>query len=308
MIKKISIIAPAHNEAGNITEFVSRAIKAMNGLQFNSELILIDDGSTDSTLVEMKESSISDNRIKVLKHLRRFGLSEALNTGFHESLGDVIIFLCTDLSSDPVEDVPKLISGILEGHDMVCGRRSERRELKLFVSLIYNWFGRKLFHLKIHDQNWIKAFRRNIVENLRLKPGWHRFLSAIASELGYDIAEVETNYYPRRHGRSKYGIIRILIGAADLISIKIQFSLMEKPFLIFGTLGILLFTSGCILGGALSIADFFFGANLSDVMVLVILDVLLLIVGIGFFNVGLLAEYIIGSSVIPKPTFKKINR
>lgn len=224
-MKSISIVAPAHNEKGNILPFIESVEKFKNEYNVELELIFIDDGSTDSGFEEISDTVKSKAYIKILKHNDCLGLSAALNTGFSNIKNDITIFICTDMSSIPYEDIPKLINKINEGYDLVCGWRQNRSDKKLFVSKIYNILTNYLFSLKLHDQNWIKAFDSKILYCFKdLKYDWHRYIPVVAAYNGFKISEVKTNYYTRKYGKSKFGFKRILRGVLDLIYYKCNYS------------------------------------------------------------------------------------
>jgi glycosyltransferase involved in cell wall biosynthesis len=156
--------------------------------------------------------------------------------------GDIVIFLPGDLESDPEEDLPKLVAKMNEGYDVVAGWRQNRRDGKIFASRIYNAVSRWLFGLDAHDMNWIKAFRREVLEDIHLRSDWHRFILMIAAEKGYKVGEVPVNFYPRRQGRSKYGFWRIPVSFLDVLVVKFMMTFRRKPMLFFGGVG-----SGMIL-------------------------------------------------------------
>lgn len=223
-MKSISIVAPAHNEKGNILPFIESVEKFKNEYNGEIELIFIDDGSTDMTFEDVEEIINNKNYIKLIKHKKCLGLSAALNTGFSNVKNEITVFLCTDMSSNPYEDIQKLVNKLNEGYHLVCGWRQNRSDKKLFVSKVYNIITNFMFSLNLHDQNWIKAFDSKILNIYKdLNDGWHRYICVIAKYNNYKIGETKTNYYPRKHGKSKFGFSRIIKGTIDLIYYKINY-------------------------------------------------------------------------------------
>jgi glycosyltransferase involved in cell wall biosynthesis len=235
---RISVLVPARNEQGNIGTVVEKSLRAFDRLGLDGEVLVVDDGSTDSTRAEALACAGRDGRVRVLSHRINMGLTAALRTGFRHADGDVVIFIPGDMESDPEEDLPRLLSTMAEGYDVVAGWRQGRNDNKVFASHIYNWVSGRLFHVTAHDMNWIKAFRREVVEALPpLRSDWHRFLLMIASSQGFSIGEVQTPYQPRQRGRSKYGFARIPISFLDVLVVKFLLTFSKKPMLFFGALG-----------------------------------------------------------------------
>ncbi len=214
-------------------------------------------------------------------------------TGFRNVTKEVIVFLCSDLQSDPEEDIPKLLDGIEEGYDVVTGWRQGRKEGKIVVSKIYHFLTGKLFGITAHDINWIKAFKREVMNDLQLRSDWHRYIIVIAAAKGYRIKEVKTNYYPRQYGSSKYGKKRILRGLLDLLVVKFELSFRDKPMLLFGSLGFLMMGLSvlCFLGLLLFYIHFGYGYR-----PLLFLIILLFLSGIQLISLGFMSEIIVSLS------------
>jgi glycosyltransferase involved in cell wall biosynthesis len=244
----VSVLVPARNEAGNIPLLVEKVHRAFESLGGAGELVLVDDGSTDDTADVAAALQRQYPFLRLIRHPRNLGLTEALRTGFAAVRGDIILFLPADLESDPEEDVPKLVRKLAEGYDVVAGWRQGRRERKVVASAIYNLVSRALFNVPAHDMNWIKGFRRQVVESLPpLRSDWHRFLLHIAAHQGYRIGEVQTNWYPRRAGRSKYGMSRIPISLLDVLVIRFLLTFSRAPMRFFGGLGLTSIFTGSVL-------------------------------------------------------------
>lgn len=238
----LSVLIPARDEAGNIPallEKVGRAFAALEPQGYAGELVLVDDGSTDGTGDVTASLAGQYPFLRLVRHRRNQGLTAALRTGFREVRGDIIIFLPADLESDPEEDIPKLLGKLNEGYDVVAGWRQGRDDGKVFTSGIYNQVSKTLFDVPVHDMNWIKAFRREVIEAFPpLRSDWHRFLLHIAADQGFRIGEVPTNWYPRRAGRSKFGIGRIPISFLDVLVVRFLLTFSQAPMRFFGGLGL----------------------------------------------------------------------
>ncbi|MCK9604508.1 MAG: glycosyltransferase family 2 protein [Candidatus Omnitrophica bacterium] len=220
---KVSVVLPAYNEAGNIAVLLEKVQGVFIKEGLEGEVILIDDGSTDDTAKIACEYMKKIPFLKVSRHDKNLGLTKTLTEAFKNATGDIIIFLCSDLQSDPEEDIPKLLRGIDSGADVAVGWRQGRKRFRFLGSKMFNAVSRAIFGLDVHDLNWIKAFRREAAQNLALKSDWHRFIVPIAAHKGFKIAEVKTNWYPRKFGKSKYNLTRVPISILDMIVLKAEF-------------------------------------------------------------------------------------
>ena len=235
----VSVLVPARDEAGNIPTLVEKVGRAFAALDVCGELVLVDDGSSDGTGDVAAALQADYPFLRLIRHQRNLGLTAALRTGFRAVRGDVILFLPADLESDPEEDIPKLLAKLAEGYDVVAGWRQGRRESKVFASAVYNGVSRLLFRVSAHDMNWIKGFRREVMETLPpLRSDWHRFLLHIAAHQGYRIGEVRTNWYPRQAGKSHFGLSRIPISLLDVLVIRFLLTFSHAPMRFFGGLGL----------------------------------------------------------------------
>jgi glycosyltransferase involved in cell wall biosynthesis len=239
---RVSVLVPARNEAENVPELVARVGRAFADLglpEGGGELVFVDDGSTDGTGAIADGLCAENSFLRVIHHRRNQGLTAALRTGFQAVRGEFILFLPADLESDPETDIPLLLGKVNEGYDAVSGWRQGRKEGKVFASGIYNATSRWLFGLTLHDMNWIKGFRREVIETLPpLRSDWHRFLMHIAAHQGYRIGEVPTPWQRRRAGRSKFGFSRIPISFLDVIVIWFLLTFSAAPMRFFGGLGL----------------------------------------------------------------------
>ena len=293
-IKKesVSVILPAYNEAGSIAVAAEKSVKALKDNLYEGEVIVINDGSFDNTKAEAERVSSKYPNVRIIDHKNNEGLTNALLTGFRNAKGEIIVFLCADLQSDPEEDIPKLLNEIKNGYDVVLGWRQGRKN-RIFVSKIGHLLCQLFFGVSLHDMNWIKAFKREVVNDLPLRSDWHRYIAILANAAGHKITEVKTNYYPRKHGKSKFGKKRIIISLLDLLTIKFQISFMRRPMFFFGTLGFIFLGLGIILGFGLLILVIYTSFTIQPAKAWYILLLLLFIVGLNFFSLGFLAEFMV---------------
>jgi len=285
----ISVILPAYNEQGNIAAVINKSRDALISLGGTGEVIVIDDGSTDNTSGEVEKIRSSYSGLVLFRHRANKGLTEALITGFKHARGEIVVFLCADLQSDPQEDIPKLVNEIRKGSDVAVGWRQGRKEGKVFLSKIYNFVCKKLFDLPLHDMNWIKAFRREVIEDIELKSDWHRFILILAAHKGYRISEVKTNWYPRKKGKSKFGFSRISTSFFDVMAIKFLLIFMDKPIRFFGFWGALLIAIGTLILLGLGLLWFILNTQVRPVM---FLSFFMILTGIFTLMIGFLAELI----------------
>lgn len=293
----VSVLVPARNEVGNIAELVARVDRAFTarGLPAGAgELVLINDGSTDGTGPLADQLCAAYPFLRVIHHRRNLGLTAALRTGFRAVQGELILFLPADLESDPETDIPLLLDKLAEGYDVVAGWRQGRKEGKIFASGIYNLASRVLFGLRLHDMNWIKGFRREVIESLPpLRSDWHRFILHIAAQQGYRIGEVATPWHKRRSGRSKFGFSRIPISLLDVLVVWFLLTFSRAPMRFFGGLGM----ASLILSGS----TFVYLASLwlireTQRRPIFWAAIGLAIAGLLLFLIGFLAELIVSQS------------
>lgn len=282
----VSTIVPALNEEGNIEEFCRQYDAMQKTAPFDGELLFIDDGSTDGTLAKLKEVAEKYDFVRYAVHPRNRGLTESLLTGFSVAKGDVFVFYPADLQYKP-EDIPSLVKPIADGADLSTGWKQGSYN-KAIVSSIYNWVSRKIFKLKVHDLNSVKAFRREVVEQIFLRRDWHRYLVPLADNEGFRVDEVKIPVYDREWGRSKFGSIwRIPIGVLDMLAVKFQISFLRKPLLFFGSIGSVFFLIGFLVGLWAVYLKYWCGETQLPLLYLVIL---LAGLGFGLFLMGFMAE------------------
>lgn len=289
----ISVFIPARNEAGNIAPLFEKIARAFAALQVAGEIIFVDDGSTDKTWDEANAAAARYPFARLYRHRKSLGLTEAMRTGFPHCRGDAVVFLPADLESDPEEDIPKLVAKLNEGFDVVAGWRQGRRDGKIFASAIANVVSRRLFGLTVHDMNWIKAFRREVVETIHLRSDWHRYILILAAAQGYSIGEVPVNYYPRQKGKSHYGFGRLPVSFLDVLVVKFLLAFSRKPMMFFGGIGLGLASISIITFVVLAVM---YLLDLGQRRPIFDFAGVLFIAGILFFIVGFLAELIVNQN------------
>lgn len=290
----LSIVIPLYNEEENVLELHGRLKPVMESIGEKYEIIFIDDGSTDKTLTLLQEIQAADDTVIVLSLRRNFGQTAAFAAGFDYSRGDIIVTMDGDLQNDP-RDIPKLLE-LMKDHDLVSGWRKSRKDPFLsrrLPSIIANSLISKVTGVNLHDYGCsLKAYRRDVIKNLKLYGEMHRFIPAVASWYGVRIAEVETTHYPRLRGKSKYGISRTMKVVLDLITVKFLQSFSTKPLQFFGPIGLLSGALGFFISLYLSIDKLLSGKDIGG-RPLLLLGALLIIVGIQFIGMGLLGEMMV---------------
>jgi glycosyltransferase involved in cell wall biosynthesis len=290
----LSIVIPVFNEEENIRLLHERLKTVLNPLNKEYEMLFVDDGSTDKTLALLEEIQAKDQRVIVLSLRRNFGQTAAFAAGFDFSRGDVVVTMDGDLQNDPA-DIPKLLE-LIKDNDLVSGWRKKRKDpffTRRLPSIIANWLISNVTGVKLHDYGCsLKAYRREVIKNLKLYGEMHRFIPAVASWYGVRVAEVETIHHPRMHGKSKYGISRTVKVVLDLITVKFLQSFSTKPIQFFGPVGVLSGFLGFLILIYLSVDKLVFGHDIGG-RPLILLGALLIIVGIQLIGMGLLGEMLV---------------
>ena len=291
----LSVVIPVYDEEESVIPLARAVNKVLGGLGGPSEIIFVDDGSTDRTFVRLKDLQGELPRLRVIRLRGNFGQTAALAAGFDLAQGEVVVTLDGDLQNDPA-DIPALLAKLEEGFDVVSGWRRERRDpfwTRRLPSRLANTLISRITGVRLHDYGcMLKAYRQPIVKDLALYGEMHRFLPALARWVGASVAEVPVSHQPRRHGRSKYGLGRTLRVLLDLFTVKFLMSYWTRPIQIFGLIGLLTGGAGLLLTLTLAAQRLFFGVPLGNRPIL-LLAVLLVVVGIQFITMGLLAEMLV---------------
>jgi glycosyltransferase involved in cell wall biosynthesis len=291
----VSVVIPVFNEAENLEELHRELAAALEKTGRPFEVILIDDGSTDSSWAVLRSLQHKDGRVKLIRLRRNFGQTAALAAGFDHARGEIIVSLDADLQNDP-NDIPSLIQKIDQGYDIVSGWRRNRKD-KFFSrrvpSVIANTLISRLTRVRLHDYGCtLKAFRSEVIKNVKLYGELHRFIPAIASQLGVRISEVEVNHRPRKHGKSKYSIFRFTKVILDMMTVKFLLSYSTRPLQIFGLLGLGSGLLGFLISLWLSYQRLVLKVSVAN-RPLLLLGVLLIVIGIQFITLGLMAEIMV---------------
>ena len=289
---EISVDVPARNEEATIAQVVERSFQAFAELGRKGEVLVVNDGSTDSTAVILADLQKFHPNLRVFTHRRSQGMTAGLQKMFSASWGDIVILIPADMESDPMLDVPTLVRH-MEQHDldMVAGWRQGRKDGKVFASAIYNLVMRNLASVPVHDGNWIKALRREVIESLPpLRSDWHRFILMIAVHQGFRLGEVQTHYKPRAAGSSKFGWERIPKSFLDVLVLKFLLTFSEAPMRFFGGLG--------LVGMTLSLLTFLYLTALyvftdTQQRPVFLAAGILAVISVLLFLVGFLAELIV---------------
>jgi glycosyltransferase involved in cell wall biosynthesis len=239
----VSVLVPANNEADNLAEFMRLAAEALGPASFTFEVVVVYDGSRDGTGEVLGQLQSTYPWLRVVTHRRQRGIADALRSASEAAAGEIMVFYPADLQYLPA-DIPSLLQPILEGQaDIVTGTKQGKYE-KAFVSGIYNALCRRLFGVQVQDLNSVKAWRREIMRSVPLRPDWHRYMVVIAAADGWRLTSRPVPLYPRRAGISKFNWKRIPVGVLDLLSVWFQLRFGRKPMLFFGVLGAALFAVG----------------------------------------------------------------
>jgi len=219
---ELSIVIPLRDEESNVVPLHGELTRVLAGLGLTYEMILVEDGSEDGTFARLRDVQAADPRVRVIRFTRNFGQTAAFAAGFAAARGRFIITADGDLQNDPA-DIPRLLA-IARTHDVVCGWRKDRKDAFLtrhVPSMAANWLLGLISGIRLHDNGCsLKVFRAEVVKPLKLRPGMHRYLPAIASQLGPRVTEAVVNHRPRRFGRSKYGLSRTFGVIADLAHLR----------------------------------------------------------------------------------------
>ena len=307
--KEISIIIPAYNEAESLPALRDEIFEVMKNITDNYEIIIVDDGSDDKTL-EVIENLFKEDRDHIIgiNLQTNFGKAAALEVGFRQARGKIIITMDADLQDDPKE-IPNFITKINEGYDLVSGWKQNRQDsfIKNTSSKFFNFVTSLFSKIRLHDFNCgFKAYRKKVTKSLDLYGQMHRYIPVIVGNQGYKITEIPVHHRQRKYGRSKYGPVRFLNGFLDLLTVMVLTRYFKRPAHFFGGLGTLAFGAGFIIGMYVTYLRFVYG-SIQGRLPLFIAGILLIMVGIQLISLGLIGEMFvkIGGK---KDNFVKIRR
>lgn len=291
----LSVVVPIYNEVENIPELHQELQGVLDRLGRPYEIIYVDDGSKDGSFALLKQLAEAHPQVVVIQFRRNFGQTAALAAGLEASHGDVVIFMDGDLQNDPAE-IPRLLQTMEDGdYDVVSGWRKNRQDAQLsrkLPSRIANWLISRVSGVRLHDYGCtLKAYRREVLKNVRLYGEMHRFIPAYAAWAGATVTELPVNHRARKYGRSKYGINRTIKVLLDLLTLKFLSSYSTKPIQLFGGLG-----AGCVLLGFLATLFLLYARFFEAVRInrnpVALIAVFLFLAGLLFITQGLLAELV----------------
>ena len=291
MTPELSLFLPVLDEEENLRPMHAKIAAALDALGKTAEVIYVDDGSTDKSLEILKEIAASDERVRVVSLRRNYGQTAAMSAGIDAAKGDILIPMDADLQNDPA-DISRLLDKLNEGYDVVSGWRKNRQDKLIsrkipsqIANRIISWIG----GVKLHDYGCsLKAYRRDVIQDVKLYGEMHRFIPIYASWAGARVAEIPVDHHARTMGKSKYGISRTIKVVFDLMTIKFMASYQTKPIYVFGMFGMLAFFLS-VISGIWAIVLKFYGVSFIQTP-LPVVTVVMLAISVQFFLMGLLAE------------------
>ncbi|MGH7797419.1 MAG: glycosyltransferase family 2 protein [Candidatus Binatia bacterium] len=292
---KVSVVIPVYNEQENIPILYRQLKASLASIVGASEIIIVDDGSTDRTFKVLCQLHKQDPSLLVIRFSRNFGQTAALAAGIKQAQGEIIVTLDGDLQNDP-DDIPRMVAKLEEGYDLVNGWRCDRQDpffSRQLPSRLANSLISCITKVKLHDYGCtLKAFRSDVAKSIHLYGELHRFIPALVGNLGTAIAEVTVNHRPRSYGKSHYGLGRTVRVMLDLVTIKFFSRYATRPLHMFGFLGLLCTISGAAITTYLGLNRIVFGESLTNRPML-LLGILLVVVGVQFVTMGLLGEMMV---------------
>lgn len=300
----VSVLVPAKDEAANLPDFLRLCAEALAPAGFSFEVVVVNDGSRDESARVLRELEGVYPFLRVVTHRRQRGIADALRSAGEVARGDIFVFYPADLQYLP-EDIPRLVAPILEGRaDIVTGTKQGKYE-KAFVSGIYNSLCRWLFGVQVTDLNAVKAYRREVMQGVPLRPDWHRYMVVIAAADGFRLDSLPVPLYPRRAGVSKFGWRRIPVGLFDLLSVWFQIRFGRKPMLFFGIAGATLFVIGLLAGIIALVLRIGYGIGFRPLLNLV---ETMVISGFVLFGFGLVGEMVAGLQEETRAVARALDR
>jgi len=292
----LSIIIPLYNERENVKPLYGELKSVLAKLGEEYEIIIVDDGSTDGSLEKLKELKAKDAALRIIYFRRNFGQTAAIQAGFDYAKGKIIITMDADLENAP-QDIPNILKKMAEGFDIDRGWRAKcwgggisEVITRKVPSVLANFLISKVSGVPLHDFGCtLKAYKREVIEEIRLYGDMHRFIPAIACQYGASVAEVKVQFRRRKYGKSKYGFSRTFKVFLDLIVLKFLLGFLTRPIQIFGSIGFIFSGLGIVFGLYLSGLKVFLGENIGG-RPLLLLSILLLVLGVQFIMLGILGE------------------
>jgi glycosyltransferase involved in cell wall biosynthesis len=290
----ISVVVPVLNEEESLPMLCQRLTEVLAGSGYSYEIIIVDDGSTDRSFEIMRDFQARDGHLRVVRFRRNYGQTAAFAAGFDRARGEVVITIDADLQNDPA-DIPALMAKMEEGYDVVSGWRVNRQDRFLdrrLPSIMANRLIGWTTGVRIHDYGCsLKAYRRDVLADVRLYGELHRFIPALAHAAGARVTEIPVSHHARRFGKAKYGLSRTLKVVLDILAVRFLMSFSTRPIHIFGLLGLLSFAVGGAMLLYLAVVRLFLLQPIGD-RPLTLLAILLTMLGVQLVTSGLLAELV----------------
>jgi dolichol-phosphate mannosyltransferase len=291
----VSLIIPIYNEQANIAPLMQRVFEVVGGLGFSFEVLAIDDGSQDGTFELLELESSRHPELKVIRFRRNYGQTAAMMAGIDHAAGSILISLDADLQNDPA-DIPKLLARLNEGYDVVSGWRIERQDARFrrtLISRAANLLISRISGVRLNDYGCtLKAYRRDVIKNVKLYGEMHRFIPIYASWMGARVTEIPVRHHPRTRGVSKYGLERVVKVVLDMIVVKFLDRYFVKPIYVFGGVGLASIGFSIVILAAAIWLRFFEGISLIQTP-LPLLSALFFLLGMTSVLMGLLAEMMV---------------
>ena len=300
-----SVVLPLFNEAESLAQLHVELARAFADQPV--EFLFVDDGSTDGSWRVIRDLAAIDPRVRAIRLRRNFGKSAALSAGFAEARGEVVMTLDADLQDNPAE-VGRFLDAIASGLDVVSGWKKARHDPwhKVGPSRLFNWVVSRSTGCRLHDHNCgFKAYRREVLAEIDIYGELHRFIPVLAHARGFRIGEIVVNHRPRRFGRSKYGVGRLVKGFLDLMTVRFLTRFRASPLHILGSLGLVLLLLGSV--GLIYLAVDWFREPIGG-RPLLIYSAVLLGVGVQLLSLGVLAELVTAYNLRPSDTYSVAER
>jgi glycosyltransferase involved in cell wall biosynthesis len=288
----VSVVIPVYNERESVRPLAQELLPVLRALGRRTEVLFVDDGSTDGTSEVLADLAAAEPEIAVVRLRRNFGKAAALMAGFREAQGDAIVTIDGDLQDDPAE-IPRLLAELEAGADLVSGWKKERQDSwsKRAASRVFNGVTSRMSGVRLHDLNCgFKAYRAEVVRSLALTGDQYRYIPVLAANEGFRVSELAVNHRPRAFGSSKYGLERYVRGFLDLLTILFVGRFRQRPMHLFGGAGMLLIAGGVVICAYLAVLRLA-GEGIGN-RPLLLLGVLMIVVGVQLFTIGLVSEMI----------------
>jgi dolichol-phosphate mannosyltransferase len=293
----ISVVVPVRDEEQSVEPLHRELCAALDPLDDPWEVVFVDDGSTDGTFAALARLHDAHTNVRAVRLRRNQGKAAALDAGFAEASGELVVTLDGDLQDDPAE-IPRLLAVLEEGWDLVCGWKTDRQDplTRRVPSRVFNGIVGRVSGVRLHDMNCgLKAMRAEVADEIRLYGELHRFVPVLAADRGFRVSETPVRHRPRPHGRSRYGMERYLRGFLDLLTVSFMSRYRRRPLHLFGGAGLLLALVGSLILAYLTVVKLS-GERIGQ-RPLLTLGVLLVVVGIQLLSLGLISELITRDSI-----------